>query len=132
MILSRAVGVKLVLRRTAAISPLIWILQFFAVASAQTVSCWLSGVVQDPTGAGLPDIEAVLTNSQTGFGRGDKRTRSIPTRWRSSRAEDFALPVKKWLVGSVFTFIPESCSGSPGIAFGTIPELRSLLTGFPT
>src|SRR5947208_7230311 len=67
MILSRAVGVKLVLRRTTAISPLIWILLFSAVASAQNVSCSLSGVVQDPTGAGLPDIEAVLTNSQTGF-----------------------------------------------------------------
>jgi hypothetical protein len=27
---------------------------------------------------------------------------------------------------SVFTIIPESCSGSPGIAFGIIPESRSL------
>src|SRR5437762_4261096 len=48
-------------------APLIWSLLFSAVASAQNVSCSLSGVLQDPTGAGLPDIEAVLTNSQTGF-----------------------------------------------------------------
>src|SRR6266576_4915618 len=48
-------------------APLIWSLLFSAVASAQNVSCSLSGVVQDPTGAGLPDIEAVLTNAQTGF-----------------------------------------------------------------
>ena len=37
------------------------------IASAQNVSCSLSGTVMDATGASLPDIEAVLTDSQTGF-----------------------------------------------------------------
>ena len=45
------------------------------VASAQNVSCSLSGTVQDPTGASLPDIEVVLTNSQTGFISATKTTR---------------------------------------------------------
>ena len=39
----------------------------FTIASAQNVSCSLSGTVADPTGASLPDIEAVLMDSQTGF-----------------------------------------------------------------
>lgn len=52
---------------TIASAPLIWSLLFSSVASAQNVSCSLSGTVHDPTGASLPDVETVLTNSQTGI-----------------------------------------------------------------
>jgi len=50
---------------TIASAPLMWSLLFSSVASAQDVSGSLSGTVQDPTGASLPDVETVLTNSQT-------------------------------------------------------------------
>ena len=47
--------------------PLICSLLLFPGASAQNISCSLSGTLQDPTGASLPDIGAVLIDSQTGF-----------------------------------------------------------------
>src|SRR5258708_4515773 len=50
-----------------AIAAVIWSLCFSPAAPGQNVSCSLSGTLQDPTGASIPDIEAILTDSQTGF-----------------------------------------------------------------
>jgi len=59
--------VKVVSTPTMARLILICSLVFFPLASAQNISCSLVGTVQDPMGASLPDVEVVLTNSQTGF-----------------------------------------------------------------
>jgi hypothetical protein len=45
---------------------------------------------------------------------------------QAERGSGIGLKLFGFIAESVFTFIPESSSGSPGIPFGIIPESRSL------
>ena len=51
---------------------------------------------------------------------------------QAERGSGIGLKLFGFIAESAFTIIPESCSGSPRIAFGIIPESRSPSTGFLT
>ena len=53
-------------------------------------------------------------------------------RAQAERDSGIGLKLFGFTAESVFTFITESCSRSPGTAFGIIPESRSRSSGFPT
>jgi hypothetical protein len=50
----------------------------------------------------------------------------------AERDSGTGLKVFGFIAESVFAFIPESCSRSPGTPFGIVPESRSPCPGFPS
>jgi hypothetical protein len=55
-----------------------------------------------------------------------------PKSGEAERGSGIGLKLFGFIPDSVFTFIPDHCSESSGLAFGIIPESRSRSSGIPS